>query len=189
MAWLHPDFKLAERELSRARQMLLSKFGSRWYLSNADVEDLVQETFKRVVQNVAANPKIRDIVAIAEKYKYVHGVANNVLKEKVDVLKKKTKWETRLEEESPIPGQSEDSEDFILTGIEQPRLLACLEKCIQKELSPVERIMIKFFAESDSHYAQKLAGKFGLSPGALRTRISRIISEKLRPCMKKYGAF
>jgi RNA polymerase sigma factor (sigma-70 family) len=185
LMWLHPDLGLARQELQKIQQMLLSKFGSRWYLSNEDVEDCVQETLKRVVQNVEEDPDIRVMASLSQKYKYIHGVANNVMKERIDQGRRRSEREIALPDNGQIMDTDENPEERILTKIEQAQLLPCLDKCMAKKLSPVERRMIKFYYVRGSHYTKGLSLLFGASPNALRVRIHRIIRDKLRPCMEK----
>jgi len=182
MAWLNPNPALAEQELKKIRQMLLSKFGSRWYLSNEDVEDCIQETLQRVMQNV----ENRLATAGLRPEAYIHGVANNVLREKIDQGRKRSEREARLPENGQIADENENPEERILTEIERAQWLPCLHKCMAKTLSPEERKLLNSYYSRGSHYTKALVALFGgTSPNALRVRLHRIIHDKLKPCMEK----
>jgi len=181
MTWLDSDSQRANQRLEKIQQMLLSKFGSRWYLSHEDVEDLVQETFKRVMQNVATNPGLGDI----QPEPYIHGVANNVLRERIDQGRKRSEREITLPDNGQLVDPDENPEEQILTEIEREQMLPCLDKCLAKKLSLRERRMIKLCYGRGSHYTKGLALLFGVSPNALRVRVHRLIRDKLRPCMEK----
>jgi len=181
MAWLDADPLFANQKLEKIQQMLLSKFGSRWYLSTEDVEDLVQETLKRVMQNVATNPGLGDI----RSEPYIHGVANNVLRERIDQGRKRSEREITLPDNGQLADPDENPEERILAGIEREQLLPCLDKCLAKKLSLRERRLIKLCYGRGSHYTKGLSLLFGVSPNALRVRLHRLIRDKLRPCMEK----
>jgi RNA polymerase sigma factor (sigma-70 family) len=181
LAWLDPDPHLARVKLDGICQMLRRKFGSRWYLSGEDVEDLVQETLERVMQNVESGFEIHGLVP----ERFIHGVANNVLKEKLDEKKRKSERQKDFLEAGQIPDHEENLEERILTEIEQAQYLKCLEKCIAKKLSPLERNLVRLYSMSDSHYTKDILGLFGGSPNKLRVRIYRLIKFKLKPCLEK----
>jgi DNA-directed RNA polymerase specialized sigma24 family protein len=176
------------------QKMLLSKFGSRWYLSNEDVEDCVQDTLKRAMLNIEKNPEIRAIGSLAEKYKYIHAVANNLLREKIDQGKTRARRERPLPDDGQIEGPDEDVEEKILSELEQAQIFFCLENCLAEKLSPLERNLIHYHFGFGGRSMKKFSLLMsGFSAGARRVRVHRIIRYKLRPCMerclKRFGLF
>ncbi len=186
LLWLNPDCEQAALELRKMQEMLLSKFGSRWYLSNEDVKDCVQETLKRVMLNIEKDPEIRDIASSADKYRYIHAIANNVLREKIDQGKAKTRRQCPLPDDGQIGDLDEDVEEKILSDLEQRKIFFCLEKCLAKKLSPLERNLIKSHFGFNGMTMRKIGLLMsGFSAGARRVRVHRLIRNKLRPCMER----
>lgn len=180
LLWLDPDLNLAGKRLEKIRNMLFDKFNSRWYLSNEDVEDLVQETLVRVAQNLEKRKEVHDKVP----EDYINSVANNVLKEAVDYKKKKSQRQRPFNEEEQIIDQDGNLEEHILTEIEQERHLECLNKCLMR-LKPDERKLIELYSSSTSHWTGKLLNVFGGTSGKLRTKMHRLMRFKLKPCIEK----
>jgi len=176
--WLDPDPRRSQERLARIREKLFSKFGSRWYFTNEDVQDCVQETLKRVIGKVETDPKVRS----HEPEDFVNAVANNVLKEKLDEIKRR-----RKREEEPIDDgiPTENPEDQILTEMEQEQLRNCLYDCMSK-LTPVERnIVIERFPLANGHPPERSTMPRGAWTTAKRVRLHRIIRHRLKPCMNE----
>ena len=180
LAWLDPDQHRAEQRLEEIRRKLKSKFNSRWYLSNEDVADCVQETLTRVMQNLEKGGVAPNSVPEA----YIHGVANNVLKEKLD--EKKREPAIRPPNGNQGPGTNvENPADCILEEIERERYLKCLRKCMQRALTPDERDLITMFRDNDFYFTEEILELFNEKPEVLSVRIFRIKRYKLKPCVKK----
>lgn len=162
LRWLNSDRDKAGEKYERIRLRLIRIFAVR---GCCEVEDLADETINVVaaridwlLENYNGDPTL-----------YFYGVARKIYLEQ---LKKKP---------PPAPPPAPDR-----TEIEQH--CSCLERCLKRELTPLERRMaLRYYEKSKTEKIvsrKQLASELGISMNALRIKMHYIVG-RLRPCVEQ----
>ncbi len=165
LLYLAPDRERAGEEYELLRLRLLTYFRSRACLC---AEELADEALNRLAQKIADGEPIREIT------RYCYGLAHWVWMEYLRDPKTK---HTSFDE---LPLMTVIMPDPLLL---QERM-DCFKRCL-KRLTAEERLMIVSYwdhdQQSDSTARREIAERMGISPTALRIRISRG-KNKLKEC-------
>lgn len=162
---LNPDRERAGEEYELLRLKLLEYFRAR---SCQHADELVDETLNRLARKVAGGEEIR------EMGRYCYGLARFVWKESLRDPKNK------LDpiDDAPLPP--------VVTPdrlIEKERL-ACFQHCLQSLTVEERELMVSYWEHDEQPHStvrRELAARLGISPVALRIRVSRI-KNKFKAC-------
>jgi len=158
LLWLDPDRDKAAKKYQTIQLRLIRIFATR---GCCDPEDLADETF-----NVAAL-KIDWLLEnyVGDPSLYLYAIAKKIF---LETLKP-----------TPVPPTPPDNTEL-------ERKSTCLNRCVEKLLTPEEARLVIQYQEKDGRERilarQALADEFGLSINALRIKV-HYIHARLRPCI------
>src|SRR5262245_9902469 len=162
---LAPDRERAGEEYELLRLRLLTYFRSRASLC---AEELADEVLNRVAQKVAAGEPIREMT------RYCYGLARWVW---MEYLRDPKARHTSFDELPVLP-----------THMPDPLLLQerldCFQHCLQRLTAEDRQLIVGYWdhdKQSDSAARRDMAARLGISPTALRIRVSRG-KNKLKDC-------
>jgi DNA-directed RNA polymerase specialized sigma24 family protein len=131
-------------------------------------EAAADETLDRVARRLSEGEEVRQLRS------YAYGVARHVLQER---LREQAREEQAAESVRPSPGGR--------SAEEQERRLDCLVGCLAELTGEERELAIAYYRTSGPSPVQDrrgLAGRLGLSAGALRTRAHRL-RHRLEGCL------
>lgn len=155
--WLDPDPARAEEKYHELRRALIEYFARR---RCRDAEDLADEVFSRVVEQIKKGTRIEK----EDPRRFAYGVAKNVYREYVrkDIRGEKILQEISFSSTIPVPNNPD----------------ACIKECLES-LDPNEREMLeRWFLDQDDDQMEK---DMGISRNSVRIRIHRI-KKRLEAC-------
>ena len=162
--WLDPDRERAGLKYKVIHSGLIRIFVSKGF---NDAEDLADEVVNRVIARLA---DIRENYA-GEPARYFHGVLRNIIRERY----------RRKELAVEVTAVTDFVDPIISTERE------CLNSCLQV-LTPARRDLVLEYYQYDGHdkikHRKLMAGRLGITEGALRGRIHQIKSG-LQQCVKQ----
>jgi len=162
---LAPDCDRAGEEYELLRLRLLEYFRSRACLR---AEELADEVLNRLAQKVAAGEPIREVP------RYCYGLARWI---RMEYLRDPKNKHTNFDDLPVIPVLPPDP------LLEQERL-NCFKHCLQRLTAEEREVVIGYWdheEQSNSEVRRDMAARLGISPTALRIRISRS-KKKLKAC-------
>ncbi len=166
---LNSDREKAGEEHELLRQKMREYFAAR---GSAIAEELADEAMNRLAKKNAEGEEIRDF------YRYSYGLARLIWMESL-----------RRPENNSLPvdettGLSFVSPDFLLTKEDNARYVFCIRQITDEE----RNLIIEYWDhEEELHYEarKQQAVRMGISPTALRIRVSRI-RKKLENYLENY---
>lgn len=169
LTWLDPDPDKAAIRHENIRSKLIRVLAGRGCY---EAEDLADETIDRVILRIS---RIRDTY-VGEPALYFYGVANKVHLEWLRKQKKRVCVEFN---ETYISFENKNSDE------EYERL----ERCLRQLPNDLHELIVEYYQKEKRakiEHRRRLAAKWGLSLGALKTKTSRIRA-KLRIAMGDLG--
>lgn len=150
-----------------------------WCRGAADYEDLVDETFDRVMRRMAEGEEIR----ASDPALYFYGVARNVLRER---------WAAeagprRARPLTPPRDLLNDPNQLDADAQVAERRLACLDRCLETLPPETRSLLLRYYQDAKaakSQTRQELAREQGIALNALRIRLHRI-RQRLEPCLRR----
>lgn len=180
LAWLDPDRETAGVKYESLRRSLIRIFTWRGFYA---AEDMVDETFNRVAQNVS---RVRPTF-VGDPMLYVYSVANNLV---MEYARRKKSW-VPLEEVSDKLSVEDDPEETERAQ-DKERADKCLTRCLQL-LEPHKREMILAYYERDKQakidYRKVMADQENIDLNTLRVRIHRLragLEKCIHKCLEQY---
>lgn len=166
---LNSDREKAGEEHELLRQKMQEYFAAR---SSAIAEELADEAMNRLAKKNAEGEKIRDF------NRYCYGLARLIWMES---LRRPENNHVPVDE---VPDPPFVEHDFLLTKEEN----ACYVHCIRQITDEERNLVIEYWDHDEKlHYEarKQQAIRLGISPTALRIRVSRI-KKKLEICLADY---
>ena len=162
---LSPDRERAGEEYELLRLKLLEYFRSRAYLS---AEELADETLNRLARKIAEGEDIREMV------RYCYGLARWIW---VEHSRNPHTKEIAFDNLPVLPFSSPDH-------LVQKERLDCFRHCLGHLTTEEREMVIRYWDHEDQPHSEprrEQAEQMGLTPTALRIRISRI-KNRLKAC-------
>jgi DNA-directed RNA polymerase specialized sigma24 family protein len=162
---LDPDRERAGEEYEMLRLRLLTYFRSRACLC---AEELADESLNRLAQKVAAGEPIREMT------RYCYGLARLVW---MEYLRDPITKNTSLDDLPALPTLMPDP-------LLQQERLDCFQHCLRRLTAEERQLIVSYWdhdQQSDSAARREMAARLGISPTALRIRVSRG-KKKLKDC-------
>src|SRR5262249_19531121 len=154
LSWLNPDLDLASREYERLRQRLIIIFNNR---GCAVSEDLVDETFNRVMRRLPAIIDSYSGSPVPYLYKTAHHVYLDYIKNVGEPIP----------ENLPDIQQPEKNDD-------KEMMYRCLDECME-QLSPSNReLVLKYYRENKQakiDHRKEIAESLKIELNAMRIRL------------------
>ncbi|MEP7339786.1 MAG: hypothetical protein ABI977_18755 [Acidobacteriota bacterium] len=187
LRWLSPDESQAARHYQSLRHKLVELFRRRGVLSSV-LDELADETLDRVGRKLSAG----EVIQHPEPMAYLHGVADNVLREYWRKLQQQTSREIPLDKPASLNSIKFDSRlQQQRERQEREHWLECLDEYL-KSLSPEEERLIRACYHDDARQQaanrRAAAERLNLEEGSLRARLHRIrqtLERKVRACVER----
>lgn len=180
LAWLDPDREAAGVKYESLRRSLIRIFTWRGFYA---AEDMADETFNRVAQNVL---RVKPTF-VGEPMLYVYSVANNLA---MEYARRKKSW-VPLEEVSDKLRVEDDPEETERAQ-DRERADECLSRCLQL-LEPHKREMILAYYEREKQakidYRKVLADQENIDLNTLRVRVHRLragLEKCIHKCLEQF---
>lgn len=166
LSWLDPDPDSAAKKYEAIRNRLIRVYAARGCFEAEMVADLTIDRVTLKAAELNGN-------YVGDPALYFYGVGNNVF---LEWLRKQKKIRTQK-----IPEVTESEPD------EREAEYRCLEECLGTMPRDIREMIVEYYRgekRARIEHRRKLAGRLGISPGALQIKTSRI-RNKLAACVRE----
>lgn len=168
LARLSPQRDRAWQEYASLRKKLVMFFEP-----HAEAEEMAEDVLDRIAQK-------EDSYEIINVVEFAFGVARNLRKE----MYRRDAARVPVTDDSSFPVEQSGPESGWIAGIDSEKKRRYFSICMQQLSAEERRLVLEYFPDDEQppdERRQKLAEELKISPGALRTRMTRL-RERLEHC-------